>query len=158
MAEMRDPIDTDPDKYSVVFENDRVRVLEYRDSPGARTRPHEHPDSVMLTLSGFERRLTIDGRVRDVTLERGQVRWLDAQSHTGENIGATDTHVVFVELKEPIDMSYEPEWRRSGLMAALSAARPLDLGAVCRRSGSYTVTRCRLPSTDSLRADSCITG
>jgi DNA replication and repair protein RecF len=27
----------------------------------------------------------------------------------------------------PIDVSYEPEWRRSGLMAALSAARPLDL-------------------------------
>jgi beta-alanine degradation protein BauB len=108
MAEMRDPIDTDPDKYSVVFENDRVRVLEYRDTPGARTHPHEHPDSVMLTLSAFERRLTIDDRVRDVALERGQVRRLDAQSHTGENIGATDTHVVFVELKEPGPASGAP--------------------------------------------------
>ena len=55
----------------------------------------------MLTLSAFERRLTIADQVRDVALEPGQVRWLDAQSHTGENIGATDTHVVFVELKEP---------------------------------------------------------
>jgi quercetin dioxygenase-like cupin family protein len=108
MADMRDPIDTDPDKYSVVFENDRVRVLVYRDAPGARTHPHEHPDSVMLTLSAFERRLTIAGRVRDVTLEPGQVRWLDAQSHTGENIGATDTHVVFVELKEPGSASGAP--------------------------------------------------
>jgi beta-alanine degradation protein BauB len=47
-----DPTITDPDNYSVVFENDRVRVLEYRDEPGAQTRPHEHPDSVMVTLPG----------------------------------------------------------------------------------------------------------
>ena len=30
-----DPVVTDPEFYSVVFENDRVRVLEYRDEPGA---------------------------------------------------------------------------------------------------------------------------
>lgn len=97
---MDDPTTTDPDKYSVVFENERVRVLEYRDEPGGRTHPHDHPDSVMLTLSGFQRRLNVDGHTREVTLEPGQVRWLDAQSHTGENIGETPTHVVFVELKE----------------------------------------------------------
>ena len=39
--------------------------------------------------------------IRDVTLEPAQVRWLDAQTHSGENIGTTPTHVVFVELKEP---------------------------------------------------------
>jgi quercetin dioxygenase-like cupin family protein len=54
---MVDPTISDPDKYRVVFENERVRVLEYRDAPGARTSPHDHPDSVMVTLSGFERRL-----------------------------------------------------------------------------------------------------
>ena len=42
-----DPVCTDPDKYEVIFENDRVRVLEYRDQPGGRTHPHRHPDSVM---------------------------------------------------------------------------------------------------------------
>ena len=36
---MSDPTVTDPDKYRVVFENERVRVLEYRDDPGARTSP-----------------------------------------------------------------------------------------------------------------------
>lgn len=29
-----DPACTDPDKYRVVFENNQVRVLEYRDTPG----------------------------------------------------------------------------------------------------------------------------
>src|SRR5690349_24817115 len=50
-----DPVCTDPDKYEVIFENDRVRVLEYRDLPGGKTHPHQHPDSVMYTLSGFRR-------------------------------------------------------------------------------------------------------
>ncbi len=98
---MADPTVTDPDKYAVVFENERVRVLEYRDEPGAKTRPHEHPDSVMVTLSGFRRRLIVGDRDRDVALEAGDVRWLDAQTHAGENIGSTPTHVIFVELKPP---------------------------------------------------------
>ena len=51
-----DPICTDPDKYQVIFENERVRVLEYHDRPGDRTTPHRHPDSVMVTLSGFKNR------------------------------------------------------------------------------------------------------
>ena len=55
----------------------------------------------MVTLSGFDRRLVAaDGQSRDVTLEPGQVRWLDAQTHSGENIGETPTYVLFVELKE----------------------------------------------------------
>jgi beta-alanine degradation protein BauB len=97
---MKDPTVTDPDKYAVVFENDRVRVLEYRDEPGERTSPHDHPDSVMVTLSGFDRRLTVRDRSREVRLEAGEVRWLDAQRHSGENTGSSPTHVLFVELKE----------------------------------------------------------
>ena len=96
-----DPTETDPDKYKVVFENDRVRVLEYRDRPGDRTSPHRHPDSVMYTLSAFERRLIHTGGERDVRLESGRVTWVGAQEHSGENIGTTETHVLFVELKEP---------------------------------------------------------
>lgn len=96
-----DPVATNPQLYSVVFENERVRVLEYRDSPGAESTPHRHPDSVMVTLSDFERRLSSGGREVDVTMTAGDARWLPAQSHTGRNTGSTETHVIFVELKEP---------------------------------------------------------
>ena len=96
-----DPVETNPDLYSVVFENERVRVLEYRDSPGARTTPHSHPDSVMVTLSDFDRRLTVGDSSRDVSLVAGQANWLPAQTHMGENTGTTPTHVLFVELREP---------------------------------------------------------
>jgi hypothetical protein len=96
-----DPTVSDPDKYAVIFENERVRVLEYRDKPGDRTSPHRHPDSVMYTLSSFSRRLVHGDRESDVELPAGRVGWLAAQEHSGENIGTTETHVLFVELKEP---------------------------------------------------------
>ena len=98
---MADPTTTDPDKYKVIFENERVRVLEYRDEPGQATSPHQHPDSLMYTLSSFDRRLVAEsGESREVSLAAGEVRWLDAQIHSGENIGQTPTHVLFVELKD----------------------------------------------------------
>jgi hypothetical protein len=95
----QDPTTTNPDHYTVVFENDRVRVLEYRDTPGVCTTPHSHPDSVMITLSGFDRRLTIGDKSVDVTKAFGEANWLPAQTHIGHNTGTTDTHVMFVELK-----------------------------------------------------------
>jgi hypothetical protein len=97
----RDPAVTNPHLYRVVMENDRVRVLEYRDRPGDRTTPHGHPDSVMVTLSAFRRRLIDGERSAEVELSSGLARWLPAQEHAGENIGDSETHVIFVELKEP---------------------------------------------------------
>jgi quercetin dioxygenase-like cupin family protein len=96
-----DPAVSNADSYQVVFENERVRVLEYHDAPGHRTTPHEHPDSVMYTLTSFRRRLHVGDEHRDVELAAGHVGWLPAQQHAGENIGDTETRVVFVELKEP---------------------------------------------------------
>lgn len=98
---MADPVATNPEFYSVAFENDRVRVLRYHDHPGDQTRPHEHPDSVMITASTFDRRLHHSGQSVAVTIPAGEVRWLDAQEHWGENIGTTDTVTFFIELKEP---------------------------------------------------------
>ena len=95
-----DPVATNPEHYKVVFENERVRVLEYSDRPGDKTSPHQHPDSLMYTLSSFRRRLVSGDAQREVELDAGSVGWLPAQDHHGENIGNTPTHVLFVELKE----------------------------------------------------------
>ena len=37
----QDPLKTDSDKYSIVLENERVRVLEYHDNPGDKTTMHD---------------------------------------------------------------------------------------------------------------------
>jgi len=96
-----DPTEVSPEFYQVIFENERVRVLSYRDRPGDQTRPHSHPDSVMVTLSSFRRRISAGGRSVEVELGAGEVRWVGAQEHAGENIGDTDTASIFIELKEP---------------------------------------------------------
>ena len=96
-----DPTVTDPTLYKVIFENERVRVLEYRDEPGDRTNLHRHPDSVMVTLSAFRRRVTAGDRSVEVELSAGEARWVGAQEHAGENIGDGVSHSVFIELKEP---------------------------------------------------------
>ncbi|MBG6180925.1 cytoplasmic protein [Arthrobacter sp. CAN_A1] len=96
----KDPVETNPDNYRVVFENERVRVLEYMDFPGNVTTEHSHPDSVMITASDFRRRISTQGRSIEVELPSGAVRWLPAQDHVGSNIGETNTHTFFVELKE----------------------------------------------------------
>ena len=96
-----DPAVTDAELYHVVMENERVRVLEYRDRPGDQTTMHHHPDSVMVTLSAFRRRLEGGGQIADVELVPGEVRWLAEQAHAGQNTGDSETHVILVELKEP---------------------------------------------------------
>jgi hypothetical protein len=96
-----DPIVTDPQRYRVILENDRVRILEYRDRPGEGTHWHGHPDTVLVPLASFRRRISADGRQVEVELVAGQPRWVGAQEHAGENIGDTDSHALFIELKEP---------------------------------------------------------
>ncbi|MDN5916329.1 MAG: cytoplasmic protein [Pseudonocardia sp.] len=96
-----DPVITDPELYSVVFENERVRVLEYRDRPGDRTHLHQHPDMVIIPLATFRRRLTLDGRTVEIEKVTHDAGWVPAQSHIGENIGDNDSHALFVELKQP---------------------------------------------------------
>ena len=96
-----DPTESNPDLYKVAFENERVRVLEYRDAPGDRTTPHSHPDSVMVTLADFDRKLIMGDQEREMSLTAGRAVWIPAQSHAGENVGTTPSHSIFVELKEP---------------------------------------------------------
>src|SRR5215218_8133209 len=118
-----DPTVTDPDLYRTVFENERVRVLVYTDHPGVRTNPHHHPDSVMVTVSGFRRRVSSGDRSVDVELGPGQIPWLAAQEHVGENTGDTDTHIFLVELKEP-----NPAADEAADGAAGGTGRPSPLG------------------------------
>lgn len=95
-----DPATTDPDNYHVVIENERVRVLRYHDTPGTKTHQHHHPDAVLYALSSFRRRLHFpDGTSRERDFKAGDVMWIPAQTHVGENMGTTDTEVLLVELK-----------------------------------------------------------
>lgn len=99
-ANAADPSKTDGDKYKVRFENDRVRVLEYTDKPGEKTHQHDHPAFVLYAVSPFRRKLALpDGKVLMREFKAGDVMWSDAQTHIGENVGETPTHVIMIEMK-----------------------------------------------------------
>jgi quercetin dioxygenase-like cupin family protein len=99
-ASVEDPLVTDGDKYRLVLENEHVRVLRYHDQPGAKTHPHHHDEFVLYALSAFRRRLVFpDGTMKERDFQPGDVIWMPAQVHTGENLGTTDTDVLIVEQK-----------------------------------------------------------
>lgn len=106
-----DPVVTNPDHYKVVFENEHVRVLDFTDKPGDSTTRHIHPNSVMITLSSFKRRLQAGDRERDIEVSEGTTSWMPAQQFAGKNIGDTPTHVIFVELKHS---PKDPDWMDLG--------------------------------------------
>ena len=95
-----DPLTTDPDKYSLVLENEQVRILRYHDSPGAKTSPHHHRRFVLVVLAPFKRRLIFpDGTIKEREFKAGESIWMPEQVHSGENIGTTDTDVLLIEVK-----------------------------------------------------------
>lgn len=100
IAHAQDPAVTDGDKYTVLLDNARVRVLSYADRPGERTRAHRHPAFVVYALAPFRRQLTLDdGRVMTRAFAAGEVLWSDGEAHVGENVGDTPTRVLMVEVK-----------------------------------------------------------
>ena len=99
VARAQDPAHTDGDKYKVIFQNEKVRVLEYKDNPGDRTHQHRHPMFVLYALAPFKRRIVLpDGKAMVREFKAGDVLYSDAQVHIGENIGTTPTHVIMVEI------------------------------------------------------------
>lgn len=96
----QDPVETDGDKYKVLFESERLRVLAYRDLPGEKTQPHHHPAFVLYAPEPFKRRLSLpDGTEILREFKAGEVLFSDEQTPVGENIGDTATQIIMVELK-----------------------------------------------------------
>ena len=94
-----DPVVTNPEHYAPLWENERVRVLEYVDTPGSETTPHVRPDTVLVALTSFQRRLFVNDDHVDVEIAAGRAVWLPAQRHAGRNIGDSETRTILIELK-----------------------------------------------------------
>lgn len=95
-----DPTVVAADKYSVMFENDAVRILKVHYEPGASSALHRHPDAVAVILSGSSSRFTAaDGTVQELSPEADSALYMPAGAHTVENIGQAPVDVVLVEFK-----------------------------------------------------------
>src|SRR5882762_10318025 len=74
----QDPVKVSPQFYVVRFENDRVRVLEYRLKPGEKEATHSHPPGVVCVLSDATiRSVHPDGTSSETSARGGDVFWRD---------------------------------------------------------------------------------
>jgi quercetin dioxygenase-like cupin family protein len=103
-ARAQDATRTEPRSYKVLFENDKVRVLEYVSRPGigvCGTGRHSHPDHVTVTLTPAKVKLTTaDGKVQINSIPAGSAFWEPASTHSAENIGGSGSRMVLVEIKD----------------------------------------------------------
>lgn len=89
-----------PHIYKVLFENDRVRILEVTMQPGARSEMHSHPGYFAYLLSDGKVRFTApSGEAGELELPGGVGMWRDAEEHSTENIGNTVVRAIFCEPK-----------------------------------------------------------
>ena len=89
-----------PHSYKAIFENDRVRLLEYRGGPGVKTEMHSHPAVLAYALAGGKFKFTIPGgQSFEAEMNDGDSMYMDAADHATENVGDTEAHILLVELK-----------------------------------------------------------
>ncbi|HYQ48543.1 MAG TPA: hypothetical protein VEP69_05720 [Thermodesulfovibrionales bacterium] len=90
-----------PDDVKVIVDNDRVRVLDVLHIPGAKEPMHSHPAYVAVYLSSTRVKVTTpDGKSVEKERKAGEVSWSEGVTHTVENVGSSDQHVIVIELKK----------------------------------------------------------
>lgn len=98
--ENSDAVAVAPEVYSILFENDRVRVLDVTGEPGTVSPMHSHPDSVMHALNDATIVVTSDqGDSNEVAIPAGATFWTAATTHSVENLGTETVRFIRVELK-----------------------------------------------------------
>jgi quercetin dioxygenase-like cupin family protein len=95
-----DPVRIAPDTHKVAFENTFVRVLDVHVPAGKIEPRHRHPHGLSVYFTDWEAKVTVDGKPPQVNQRKtGTVAWSDAVTHTVENVGKSEGHVLRIELK-----------------------------------------------------------
>ena len=97
----QDPLKVAPEMYKLLFENDRVRVMEVVFKPGSKIAKHSHPDHFVYATSPGKLKISTAEGANEAEVKAGDVVWMGAQTHWAENIGTTEVRLVVTELKEP---------------------------------------------------------
>jgi quercetin dioxygenase-like cupin family protein len=100
----QDPTKVEPKHYKLDFENDRVQVISVHYGPHEKSRLHEHPGGVVVSLTEAHLRFTDEsGKTREVYSKAGEVRWYPPFKHRVENLGDTTYDAVYVGVKGKLE-------------------------------------------------------
>jgi hypothetical protein len=96
----QDPVKVDPKHYTVVSENDQVRILKVHYGPHEKSVMHSHPAGVAVPLSDSMAKFTLpDGKTQDMTMKKGEAMYTEAGAHLPENTTDKPFDLILVELK-----------------------------------------------------------
>jgi beta-alanine degradation protein BauB len=95
---MPDALQVAPQVVSVVLENDRIRVLDFKFRKGDKTAMHSHPANFVYALeTGTFRSTSPDGKSTTVTMKKGDSSFSERNTHSVEYL--TSGELLQVELK-----------------------------------------------------------
>ncbi len=96
-----DAINIAPHIHTVLYEDDKMRVVNVSVKPGMTAKMHWHPHNINYVQSGGTLKFTkSDGTSVVVELSKGQITSSTSESyHAVENIGELEVETIQVELK-----------------------------------------------------------
>jgi mannose-6-phosphate isomerase-like protein (cupin superfamily) len=96
----QDAVKVDPKHYTVVSENDQVRILKAHYGPHEKGVMHSHPAAVVVFLSDSKGQFTYPGgKTESYEAKTGEARYAPAVTHLPENTSDTPLDVIVIELK-----------------------------------------------------------
>ena len=96
-----DALTASPENFTLLLENEHVRVLEYVLLPGEQDKWHTHPPKVSYVLSGGKLEVHLeDGTLILADEKAGAADWAGVRGkHYVKNIGNTSVRILLVEDK-----------------------------------------------------------
>ena len=96
----QDATKVDPKHYSVISENDQVRILKVHYGPHEKSVMHSHPAAVAVFLTDGKGQFNLpDGKAQAFDVKAGQSQFTPANTHLPENTGNKGMDLIVVELK-----------------------------------------------------------
>jgi quercetin dioxygenase-like cupin family protein len=96
----QDAVKVDPKHYTVISENDQVRILKVHYGPHEKSIMHSHPNSVAVFLTSSTAQFTLpDGKTQTMSFKADDAQFTPAGVHLPENTGDKDMDLILVELK-----------------------------------------------------------
>ena len=96
----QDAAKVDSKHYTVMSENEKVRILKVHYGPHEKSVMHSHPAAVAVFLSDSKAQFTYpDGKTEDVITKAGDARYTPSMVHLPENLGDNGMDLILVELK-----------------------------------------------------------
>jgi quercetin dioxygenase-like cupin family protein len=96
----QDPVKAAPE-IKVRLQNEQIRVLDIRVEPGGKLPTQSHPAHILVAFRPCKIKFGLpNGKTVEAEMKAQEVVWSGPVTHSVENVGSSECHVLNIELKE----------------------------------------------------------